>query len=283
VHGTVSCGIQGLKDLINFPAETPIVRYEHDTFHAVKENGAELAELITTKLRTKRLLLAAHSRGGLVARFAADELIRSGYPSEIKVFTFGTPHQGTPLAAMGGTFVNLLYKLGGIVVNSIPITSLLGRAYSFLIDCPMLPLGIDVMREDSQELAMLNAYGDGNQVFSWGAQFPFDSNRSGFGITTTGALLAAMAGIANDLVVPTHSAVGFGIPQPVLNCSHTQYFEQPQVQAAIQNFYPAPAAAGAAAAAVPFPATSAIQRIGNDLFINGVRVPVNMRTGGAAA
>ncbi len=188
---------------------------------------------------------------------------------------------------MGGQFLNLLYKLGGIVLNAIPMTSLLEKAYSFLIESPTLPAGIAIMREDSEELALLNAYGDGTRVISWGAQFPIDSNRSGFGILTTGALLGAMAGIGNDLVVPTHSALGFGIPQPILNCSHTQYFEEPKVHMAIKSFYPAPAVQAAAAAAVagagPFTGNGGIQRVGGNLFINGVRIPVNMRVGGLVA
>lgn len=286
VHGTVSCGLQGLKDLPALAPDQPIYRFEHDTFHTVRENGAELAELITTKLRTNKLLLAAHSRGGLVARFAADELIRRAYPADIQVFTFGTPHQGTPLAAMGGQFLNLSYKLGGIVLNAIPMTTLLEKAYSFLVKCPTLPAGIDIMREDSEELALLNSYGGGDGVLSWGADFPINSSRSGFGILTTGALLGAMSGIGNDLVVPTHSALGFGVPQPMLNCSHVQYFEQPEVQAAIRNFYPAPMAVGAAASAgPPGPAHAPvpIRRVGDNLFINGVRIPVNKTVGKAAS
>ena len=277
VHGTVSCGIQGLKDLVGFTPDQPIFRYEHDTFHAVRENGSELAELISTKLSVNRLLLAAHSRGGLVARFAADELARKAYRADIQVFTFGTPHQGTPLAAMGGQFLNLLYKLGGIVLKAIPITSLLGKAYSFLISCPTLPPGIQIMREDSEELVLLNTYGDGNRVSSWGGYFPIHTGNSGFGILTTGALLGALSGIGHDLVVPTHSALGFGRPQPVLQCSHTQYFEHPEVQAAIRNFYPAPVAVPAAAGTAPSPATgSVIRDASGALIINGIKVPVNM-------
>jgi hypothetical protein len=282
VHGTVSCGIQGLKDFFAAGVDEPIFRYEHDTFRALKENGIELADLISTRIRTKKLLLAAHSRGGLVARFAADELTRRGYPADVQIFTFGAPHQGTPLAAMAGELLNLLFKLSGEIVNAIPVLTPLSKAYSFLIKCPALPPGIAIMREDSEALCLLNAYGDWTRVSSWGSQFRIDSNRSGFGIFVTGTLLGALSGIPNDLVVPTHSALGFGNPQPALSCSHTQYFEQPEVQAAIRNFYPAHGpgvavqAAAAGAGAVPR-SGGVVERHGPYLTIKGLRVPVKKK------
>ncbi len=285
VHGTVSCGIQGLKDYFAAKGVDELIfRYEHDTFRALKENGIELADLISARIRTKKLLLAAHSRGGLVARFAADELTRRGYPADVQIFTFGTPHQGTPLVAMAGELLNLLFKLSGEIVNAIPVLPALSRAYSLLIKCPTLPPGIAIMREDSEALSLLNTYGDWTRVSSWGSQFRIDGGRSGFGIFVTGALLGAMGDIPNDLVVPTHSALGFGNPQPVLDCSHTQYFEQPQVQAAIRTFYPVrgpgvavkAAGAGAGAGAVP-PSGGVVERDGARLVINGVRIPVNKK------
>jgi triacylglycerol esterase/lipase EstA (alpha/beta hydrolase family) len=109
VHGTVSCGIQSLKDLYNAGIGAPIYRYEHDTFLPVSENATEMANLIGHHLRAKRLTLVSHSRGGLVARIALSKLLRSGYAGEVSVLTFGTPHEGTPLANVGRAFVNLLF------------------------------------------------------------------------------------------------------------------------------------------------------------------------------
>jgi hypothetical protein len=47
VHGTVSCGIQNLKDLYPAHIRIPTFRFEHDTFRPLQENGVELAELIS--------------------------------------------------------------------------------------------------------------------------------------------------------------------------------------------------------------------------------------------
>ena len=105
VHGMVSCGIQGLKDLYPPPGVAiphPVYRYEHDTFRPLDENASELAQLIHSRIRTNRLLIAAHSRGGLVARLALDDLLRRGYGGHIEVYTFGTPHVGTRLSRLAG-------------------------------------------------------------------------------------------------------------------------------------------------------------------------------------
>lgn len=142
VHGTVSCAIQSLKDFYNAGIDIPIYRYEHDTFLPVSENGAELANLIGAHVRARRLMIVAHSRGGLVARIALSKLLRSAYPGDVSVLTFGTPHEGTPLANVGSAFVNLLFRLGSYVVGAIPVTAPAVAAWTFVYDSPTLPPGI---------------------------------------------------------------------------------------------------------------------------------------------
>jgi len=253
VHGTISCGIQGLKDFFCPGVDQPIFRFEHDTFLPVQDNGKELADLVEQKLSTQKLLLAGHSRGGLVARMACDELVRRRYSTETQVYTFGTPHLGTPLAMLGGELFNLLFKLSGDVVNTVPILHPLAKAYSVAVKWPAPPAGIAQMSEDSDVLSLLAMYGDPARVDCWGSEFRINSSQhTGFGVFTTGTLLGAMGVVPHDLVVPTHSALGFGnVRRPVLGCSHTQYFEDPTVQAAIRGFYPValPVAQVAAAAA----------------------------------
>jgi len=68
VHGTASCCLEGIKDLPALP-QIPMYRFEHDTFHEISENAIELAALIS-QLGYSRTHILAHSRGGLVARFA---------------------------------------------------------------------------------------------------------------------------------------------------------------------------------------------------------------------
>jgi hypothetical protein len=245
VHGMVSCGIQGLKDLYPLGSAIPrnIFRFEHDTFRRLDENASELADLIHSRIHTKRLLIAAHSRGGLVARLALANLLQRGFDGQIEVFTFGTPHLGTPLVELGGKALNLIYKLGEDFVGAIPSVMPLTKAYSYLIDAPILPPGIDVMRENSDFMGMLRLLGSSDRIRSYGSQFDIESaTPSGFGVIVEGALLGAFGKGSHDLLVPTESALGFGIPQRALTCSHVHYFQQPTVQSAITQYCPKPTA-----------------------------------------
>ena len=238
VHGTVSCGIQNLKDL--HPAHLPIptYRFEHDTFRPLPENSSELAELIFSRIRTNRLVLIGHSRGGLVARVALAKLLRDSYPASVTLHTFGTPHRGTPLVQIGSRLLNQIFKLGGHFVSAFPALSPLTLAYSYLLDAPGLPPGIDVMRLDGQDLRLLNEIGDSRGVECWASQFDANLGSSGFGIEIENILLGALSGISHDLVVPTNSALFFGTQKPVLSCSHIQYFQQPAVQSFFDSLGP---------------------------------------------
>ncbi len=270
VHGAVSCGIQGLKDLPSTQPLQQTYRYEHDTFKAIEENAVELAQFVRERISTNRLLFAAHSRGGLVARLAADDLRRHGYTSQIEIYTFGTPHAGTPLVAIGTRALNLLYKLGEDVVGSLPLMSPLTKAYSYLIDPPGMPRGLEVMREDSDSMSLLARIGDAGLVRAWGAEFDVQNAPSGFGVAVEGALLGAFGQRLHDLVVPTSSALSFGAPEPRLHCSHLQYFQQPAVQAALRAFCVPPAVGPAPAP----PADGGAIAIHDDhVVIGGVRVP----------
>lgn len=274
VHGTVSCGIQGLKQLYEAPTQTiphPIYRYEHDTFRKLDENGSELAELISARVHAKRLLIVAHSRGGLVARTALPVLARGGYRGDISVYTFGTPHEGTPLVALGGKALNLLFKLGEDIIGSIPVMTPLTKAYSYLIDSPTLPPGIEALREDSDALAMLRLHGDISRVRSWGSEFDIQTAPSGFGVLVEGVLLGSFTDRLHDLVVPTPSALAFGKAEPVLTCSHVHYFADPAVKAAISSFCPTPG--NPIVDLQPAPSAGGVQDMGDYLIIAGVRVP----------
>jgi pimeloyl-ACP methyl ester carboxylesterase len=240
VHGTASCGLQGLKDLFAAPALPPyqVRRFEHDTFSTIIDNAADLVRLIKTSVRVDKLLLVAHSRGGLVARLALDDLIRDGYPAVIALETFGSPHAGTPLARMGGRLLSQLYKIGEWGLNiAVPVLSPLTWAHSFLFDAPDLPPGISIMAEGEPALHLLNRYGHSTSVTCWGSDFDIDGPASGFGIEIEGMLRGAMYDIENDLVVPTSSALAFGTAAPRLACSHVQYFSQPQVQVALRDYF----------------------------------------------
>jgi hypothetical protein len=281
VHGTMSCGIQNLKDLHPLHIRIPTFRYEHDTFRPLQENGAELAELISSRVQAKTLYVVGHSRGGLVARVAVEKLRRIPYAGPISLHTFGTPHLGTPLAQIGARLLNLLFKIGGDIAGAIPVVSPLASAFSYVIDMPGFPPGLDVMREDSDALALLNEIGDPTDTECWASEFDMNAGPSGFGVELEGVLTGSLGAIPNDLVVPASSALAFGTPHALLNCSHVHYFGQPQVQ----NFFdslPGPAAVGLAQAAAvskpgrskgpEIPPPSAIYSTGvRHIFVGGVR------------
>ena len=279
VHGTVSCGIQGLKDLYptltNAPAmQLPIFRYEHDTFLSLADNATELASLIADRLRLNQLYLVAHSRGGLVGRLAARELELNGYRATISISTFGTPHQGTPLVALGTKAVNMLYKAGEEIVGSIPVLSTLTKAYSFVYEAPCLPKGIEAMGESSGECATLRFVGDPSKVQAWGSDFDVATAPSGFGAVVEGGLLGAFKDNHHDLVVPSASALGFGIKNPLLRCSHVHYFSDALVQGAIRGLYSPPSSPVAQPQPVPEPSSSRrVETTEDYVIVDGVSVP----------
>ncbi len=116
VHGGLSCCFDAFGDLFTrldsgVPASegandvASFLRFEHDTHHGINDNAARLCAMVRDKLSRRigaehdtDLLLIAHSRGGLVARLASDNLVDHGLWNEdrLEVFTYGSPHRGTP-------------------------------------------------------------------------------------------------------------------------------------------------------------------------------------------
>jgi pimeloyl-ACP methyl ester carboxylesterase len=96
VHGLASTAAEMARMLE--PLAVSAARFEHDTFISIDKNASELRKLLEEHDETAdELSLLCHSRGGLVARAAADLL-----PEEVSrrtaIHTFGTPHTDTPLA-----------------------------------------------------------------------------------------------------------------------------------------------------------------------------------------
>lgn len=266
VHGTMSCGMVSLKDLFGlavegFPVPGHVYRYEHDTFLPVKDNAEELADWIERKLRiSRRLVIAAHSRGGLVAVSAAARLMKNRYPAEIVVRTFGTPFLGTPLVAIGKKTLTLLAKLGEEIstVVPVPMLSALAKGFFYLFDSPTLPPGIMAMQEGPGVLDYLQDAASDVSLESWGSSYDADSGNPGFGASMEGVLLGALRGTRHDLVVPMSSAIHCGKSiVPVQSCSHVHYFRQPPVRQAIDALLqPPPTVAATPAAGLPAGDTS---------------------------
>lgn len=134
VHGGLSCCFDAFVDL--FPRirtslldtgdavqQVSLLRFEHDTYQPIRANAERLCALVMQKLAPKRggedpdLLFIAHSRGGLVARLASDLLIdRANWSKDrLEVFTYGSPHRGTPFFESEVTFmVDRLIRWAGI-------------------------------------------------------------------------------------------------------------------------------------------------------------------------
>lgn len=278
VHGTVSCGIHCAKELYPSlaPVPTPTYRFEHDTFESVIDNAKELARSIREKVRVNRLLLVAHSRGGLVARYARAELLRTGYSAEVHLITLGTPHNGTPLVQITGNVLSLLFKLGEDAIGAIPKATPLSLAYGYLIGSRELPPGVAIMAEGSEILSTLNLMDTPDHIRAWGSDFDIHHSPPAFGIEADWALFSAMGARKHDLVVPMSSALGYGAAQQVLKCSHSQYFRDAGVGAAIRSFC-APARAKqdqhVAVAGTPAPDPAAIAE--ETLKKLGVKKPPN--------
>jgi len=233
VHGTVSSCAAAFHDL---PHRSGLFAFEHDTFLNIIDNAKELERNIRRVLgNVQRVLLIGHSRGGLVARCAAHRLagIAGFYPT-VAVWTFGTPHKGTPVAAAGGDALQL------IAAASNPIGPQTGcvdtRLAAITRFLPMLaksPPGIAQMVPDCDFLQLLTPPGENdNFVTAYAGNYDITDRENGFGIAFRGSYgRIAFDGKANDLVVPTASAAGCGpAPRFVQRCAHSSYFAQPSIQ-----------------------------------------------------
>jgi hypothetical protein len=239
VHGTRSHGLEGLKDLAPFTAQPPsLFRYEHDTFLSVRANGEELASIVNGSIRTHFLTFVGHSRGGLVARFARMKLKQMQYPARIKIMTFGTPHLGTPLINRVQQNVALVFRLGSAGLLGIPLLTRLEYVLSCLPGIRAVPAGISYMEQGSAALEDLNSLDSCAGIDCWGGRFDAACPQGGYGIVLDGLLAGILSDGDNDLVVPTASARGFGVPQPVVDCGHSGYFRVAHVREQIRAACP---------------------------------------------
>ena len=225
VHGTLSCGLEGLKDLPMLP-KIPIYRFEHDTFHEIGENASELARLIN-QLGSERTYILAHSRGGLVARFS-QQVLQSQYGRASSVITFGTPHTGTPVADAANGGLAIFMRAGDFVANGIPYASMVRRMASMFVGVE-LPPGIRAMQPTSEVLSTSALFL--NQPFeSWAGVHQDAEVSLGYGQDIDNIISGVFGPLVeHDLVVPTLSALGGNMATRV-SCDHFHYFTNPAVQ-----------------------------------------------------
>ena len=244
VHGTRSCALPALNTLSNY-LRLPARRYEHDTFVPLIDNAEELATLIEQSVSCARLVLIAHSRGGLIARLAASLLRQQAWTGTAEVWTFGTPHEGTPLVGRSlevvaklvgaSTKVGTLLKLDTPTDEfGVPIEDPVTAAFSLLLSSSRIPPGIEAMREGSEILRMIPA---GTTDVAYGAICDLATAQAGFTVDRKTARASGFArevfrGEPNDLVVGISSSTappgGRRVPAP---CAHSEYFRDPTVTA----------------------------------------------------
>jgi hypothetical protein len=225
VHGTGSCAISIADALMKAGVPTPVYRFEHDTFVSITSNARELATLVQ-RLGTQALVLVCHSRGGLVGRQAASLLYQEQPLLPVQVLTFGTPHEGTPIANLAPKAIGMTYMLGFTNHGGLPYSDPVTAAFYYLARSRETPEGIAEMRAGCGFLTLLNQAVDPFRLESWGGCYDC-SGPKGFGPAMKGSYgRQAFSGTDNDLVVATTSATSRGSAHNVVHCSHFNYFDE---------------------------------------------------------
>lgn len=228
VHGTLSCSLPNLALL--HPLRVPTFRFEHDTFQSITENADKLVKAVTTLLQPDPLHLIAHSRGGLVTRLAARKLSER---CRVVVRTYGTPHLGTPLANAGGRAWKALLSMGRTAVGGVFSWDPASLAIKLFFRPSELPPGLSVMKTDSDTLRSWTFGEEPFELVSYGGTYDEPRFADGASAYTFGerVLHESFGQAANDLVVPTASALGAGQAKSLSgSCDHFSYFARREVQ-----------------------------------------------------
>jgi len=246
VHGTHSSAMPAAELLHEAGVlQYATYRYEHDTFIGLAENARELEELINGCFPIedgigRRIVLIAHSRGGLVARWARHRLTRSSTIRAVDVLTLGTPHRGTPIVSDG---LERLVRLGGgietvrallrmdtlVDAGGVPIEDPITLAGAYLYQGAGLPLGLLAMAPKSDTLLALDEMDRANDYTAVGGECTLAGAPAGF----LSGLALGLFDEPNDFVVATSSSTA-GPRSEVVHCSHSAYFTEPQALDAIK-------------------------------------------------
>lgn len=246
VHGTMSTAMP-LASVLRQVASpgTRIVRFEHDTWLPVPENARTLADAVR-RLGAPRVVLVAHSRGGLVARTAA-QLLAGGAAMEL--FTLGTPFAGTPVVdGVGRGLLGVKVLLGALrTATSTLVVDVPTRLLGFLVKD--LPPGLRAMAPGDEVLQLIAAFGAASGASIAGSVDPaFTADSWGLGFLH-GFAVSAFAGADNDLVVSASSAGAGGMPTRVVASDHFSYLLRQEVLTALTALTDCPEAARREAAA----------------------------------
>lgn len=240
LHGLMSTDVGTFEELVKaleqdppFRAAAHLVSWPHDTLTSIDVNAQNLAELVDKHLGESNLPLTfvCHSRGGLVARRTAVELMeinKKVWKRRLRgCVTFGTPHDGAELAENANELLGKLLlmrtmaKQAGLVPLVDALLAVKGRkALDGITDlCPGSEKGAFLNKLKSSEWRLAKKAGAVPlPLFAVGGK----ADRVGF----AGMLSRRyFSGAANDLVVPYTSAT----PEAAKKtgeavCDHFGYF-----------------------------------------------------------
>ncbi len=223
VHGTMSTAVPlAAAARAVIPPGTPVVRFEHDTWAPIHENASALVQEVR-RLGARHVVLVAHSRGGLVARHAAQKLRRDGVA--VTAVTLGTPFGGTPIIdGVQNGLLGVRVLLGGLrTVTASEFVDPATRILGWLLKAN-LPAGLSAMSPESDYIHSAGEYdATGIRRFAGIVEPPFRTDAYGLGFLS-GFAQKAFNGNPHDLVVGLDSATE-GVPNAVtLSCDHFSYF-----------------------------------------------------------
>lgn len=212
---------------------TLLVSWPHDTLDPIALNAEVLSELIEERLGPSGLpiLFVCHSRGGLVARRTAVELLEINrerwHPRLRGCVTFGTPHDGAELAENGDELIGKLILMRNVAKEAgfIPLIDAL-----FAVKGRKSLDGITDLRPRSNGGSFLRKLkkAEGRLARKAGAQplplYAVGGNAKASGLA--GVLSRRyFGGAANDLVVPFASATPAAAEKTAeALCDHFGYF-----------------------------------------------------------
>ena len=232
VHGLASTAAEMAEMLA--PLALDVARFEHDTFISIDANASDLSKLLADQAGdAERIILLCHSRGGLVARAAAD-LLRPPISARTSIHTFGTPHMGTPLAdfAPFARQIQLMDSLGH------PSDVLRSARRYLRLGYWRTPEGIEEMSPDHPFIdRMINGPHKQLQALNtWGAEYK-DICAGAWWHRRFAAAFARVLPAPHDLVVPVSSSVGAGVDQGPMRhpSTHFDYLGDNQIRSYIRS------------------------------------------------
>jgi hypothetical protein len=223
VHGTLSCAVPMAAAIQKQLPDASVRRFEHDTFAPISESAGTLAEAIMSRPSLGRVTLVGHSRGGLVAKHAAELIVKAvDDPTRVRVVSFGAPFKGSPLVDVASGTTPLLAAFAWLGVRTagesgVPLLDRMTATVRLLTQLPRIPPGIDDMRPKGSyldALAMLERAPLETVAGDYGAEL--SQNGYSFLNETLDNAQSAFDGAPNDLVVSVDSAtVGGGRTEPL--------------------------------------------------------------------